>query len=298
MMLEVWGPRFGQPWGNCFGGVDPARVRVPDEGGTRQAPTDVIVNGRAEFRPAGQGPTLQPGDVLFNPLSEATFRVPLENTPAWHVERRLEGARSDWLSLLERQANLAQLDLSAPRAQALLGASRAWLLGSLRCEWHRGFVVGARWSSAGTVRDSMAWHLWQLLTSPAGFGLEHFSGTPVDVDDLQATREVVAAFPAPRLREVVFETNEPFDAEHLSGTRLRRAPLPWLRVDARGEPSAHVTVGGSSQRPRVAWRQLVEVRVNEQTPNDRCLWHEGLWVELRAGDVVTWPGGGLHVSGP
>ncbi|MFZ5442775.1 MAG: hypothetical protein ACOZQL_22385 [Myxococcota bacterium] len=296
MTLEVWAPRFVQPWANCFAGALPPQVVFPDEGGEQRAPADVMVNGRAEFRRAGQEPILQPGDVLSNPLGEALFRVPTEKSPRWQVARRPEGDRSDLLSLLERQAAMAELDLSAPDARQLLGAARAWRLGALRCTWERGFVISARWSSAATVHDSMAWHLWQLLASPAGFGLETFSGTPVDAADVQATLDVVARFPAPRLREVVFETNERLVPVLRVGVQVKRAPLPWLRVERSGTPSEHVTLDGATNRLRVRWRQLVEVKVNGHTPDDRCLWHDGLWVELRDGDEVSWPGGGLRVT--
>jgi hypothetical protein len=46
----------------------------------------------------------------------------------------------------------------------------------------------------------------------------------------------------------------------------------------------------------VKWRQLVEVLINGRTPGDRCLWHDGLWVELRSGDEVSWGTGALRVT--
>lgn len=296
MTLEAWGPRFVQPWGNCFAGAVPPQVVLPDEGGEGRAPSDVIVNGRAEFRRGGQSPVLRPGDVVCNPLGEATFRVPTEQAPRWQVERAPAGDRTTVRERLERQAAMAQVSLEVPEARALLGAARAWLLGSLRCEWDRGFVVSARWSSAGTVRDSMAWHLWQVLASPAGFLLERFFGTPVDAEDVRAVLEVIELFPAPRLREVVFETNERIDAAVLSGVQVRRVPLPWLSVERAGATSEHVVVEGATNRLRVKWRQLVEVLINGRTPGDRCLWHDGLWVELRSGDEVSWGTGSLRVT--
>lgn len=295
MTLEVWGPRFVTPWGNVFSGSEPPLVVLPDPTGEGRAPADVIVNGRAEFRRGGQSPVLQAGDVLCNPLGEGVFLVPSPQTPRWTLRRAPDEPREAALELLERQAGLSGVELSAPRAAQLLGAARAWLLGSLRCQWHRGFVVEARWSSAATVRDSMAWHLWQVLASPAGVGLERFSGTPVDAADLKATLEVVLGFPAPRLKEVVLEQAAAFDEQVLSGVTVRRAPLPWLRVDAAALPKG-VTVEGATNRPRLRWRQLHEVCVNGQQPEDRCLWHDGLWLELRGGDQVTWPGGALTVA--
>jgi hypothetical protein len=270
---------------------------LPDEAGEGRAPSDVIVNGRAEFRRAGQSPVLRPGDVVSNPLGEATFRVPTEQSPRWQVERAPAGERTVLRERLERQAAMANVGLDAPDARLLLGAARAWLLGALRCEWDRGFVVSARWSSAGTVRDSMAWHLWQLLSSPAGFLLERFFGTPVDAEDVRAVLEVIEQFPAPRLREVTFETNERLDAAVRSGVQVRRLPLPWLTVEREGVVPEQLVVEGATNRLKVKWRQLVEVSINGRTPGDRCLWHDGLWVELRSGDEVSWGAGSLRVTG-
>ncbi len=80
-----------------------------------------------------------------------------------------------------------------------------------------------------------------------------------------------------------------------AGVLIRRAPLPWLKVERSGAPSEHLTLEGATNRLRVRWRQLVEVKVNGVTPEDRCLWHDGLWLEVRDGDEVTWPGGALRV---
>ena len=290
-MLEVWGPRFVQPWCNVFAGAVAPQVVLPDAAGEHRAPADVVVNGRAEFRRGGHSPVLQGGDVLFNPLGEAAYRVPLERVPVWKLERSPAIGREEALGLLERQAALAGVDLGSPDARQLLGASRAWRLGSLRGEWHRGFLVEARWSAAGTVRASMAWHLWQVLASPAGVGLERFVGTPVDAADVEATLVVVEGFPAPRLREVVFETVARIEGRAVAGVDVRRVPLPWLVVETSGPWPEGVFLEGPTNQPRLKWRQLVELQVNGQTPGDRCLWHDGLWLELRAGDRVEWSGG-------
>ncbi|MFZ5438511.1 MAG: hypothetical protein ACOZQL_00815 [Myxococcota bacterium] len=226
---------------------------------------------------------------------DVVLRAPAPLLPRWELSRRPDTPREDFFGLLERQAALAGVELATPHPRHLLGAARAWRLGALRCEWHRGFVVAARWSSAATVRDSMAWHLWQLLASPAGVGLETFRGTPVDTADVEATLEVVRDFPSPRLREVVFETNERLELPTLGSIALRREPLPWLRVERPEVLPEHLALAGPSNRLRVGWRQLLSVRLNGQTPDDGCVWHEGLWVELRDGDVVSWPEGELRV---
>ncbi len=285
--LEVWGPRFVPVWANVFAGGEAPLVVLPDEG-TRRAPADVIVNGRAEFRRAGDEPVLQPGDVLSNPLSDATFRVPLARQPVWSARREQLS-----LSLLERQAQLAGLQLAPGEPRWLLGAARAWRVGALRCQWEGPFVTAARWSWANTARASMAWHLWQVLASPAGFALERFAGTPVDEEDLRALLEVVQRFPAPRLRLLELETNAPWETRVVAGVTLRRTSLPWLRVE--GALPAGVTVAGSSTRPVLRWRQVLDLRINGASPTDHCLWHDGLALELRAGDVLSWPGGAASV---
>lgn len=237
---------------------------------------------------------LEPGDLVHETVGESVLRVPLAVSPRWELRRTPDQPRDDFFGLLQRQASLAQVQLSTPHPRMLLGAARAWRLGSLRCEWHGGFVVSARWSSGWTVRDSMAWHLWHLLASPAGVGLERFSGTPVDAADFGQTLEVIRDFPAPRLREVCFETTERLEPPRVvAGVAVERRPLGWLEIEHSPLPE-HVAIAGPSNRLRIGWRQLVDVRVNGHTPGDCCVWHSGLWVELRAGDEVTWPGGGLR----
>lgn len=296
MTLEAWGPRVIPSWSNVFGGAAAPLVLVPDATGEGRAPADVIVNGRAEYNRHGREPVLAPGDVLWNPGSEVVFRKPAERVPKWTLARAPEAPREEALGLLERQASLAGHDLSTPDPRLLLGAARAWLLGCMRGEWHRGFLVSARWSPATTIVSSMSWHLWQLLSSPAGGALESFAGTPVDAADLEATLDVAARFPAPRLRELVFETNERVELRAVPEVSVRRVPLPWLTLEWQGDVAEqHLTVEGPTNRPLVRWRQLLAVHVNGRTPDDRCLWHDGLALELREGDVVTWPGGSLRV---
>jgi hypothetical protein len=284
-MLEVWGPKFVSPWTNAFCGKAPLVV-VPDILGEGRAPADVVVNGRAEFRRSGEEPLLAPGDVLCNPRSEAVFRVPSGRTPVWRTERATHLERDEYLN---RLAQLGGDLLSPEQPQLLLGAARAWRLGSLRCEWTGPFVTSARWSWANTTPNSMSWHLWQLLASPAGFATERFSGTPVDDEDFAQLVDVVEQFPAPRLLEVVVESNQAFETSSRAGITLRRAALPWLRVE--GELPRGVGVEGPTNRPVLRWRQLTELRLNGRTPDDRCLWHDGLAIELREGDVVSWSDG-------
>jgi hypothetical protein len=288
LMLEVWGPRFVSPWANACVATVPLVV-VPDERGEKRAPADVIVNGRAEFRRAGDEPVLLEGDVLSNPLSDATFRVPTAQRPAWRVERATHLDRDEYLGLLERQAALTEFQMSSNEPRLLLGAARAFRLGALRCVWHGPFVTAARWSWTNTTPASMSWHLWQLLASPAGFALERFSGTPHDDTDFAQLIEVIERFPAPRLNEVTIESNQSFETSSPAGVTLRRAPLPWLRID--GELPTGVSVESPSNRPLLKWRQLIALRINGRTPDDRCLWHDGLAVELREGDVISWAGG-------
>jgi hypothetical protein len=143
----------------------------------------------------------------------------------------------------------------------------------------------------------MSWHLWHLLASPAGVGLEQFSGTPRDQADLDDTVLVASSFAPPRLRKILFETNERLVVPSpMRGVQFERVALRWLDVERSGPLPEQLTVEGPTSRPRVHWRQLVEVRVNGHAPDDRCLWHSGLWVELRLGDDVTWPGGWLRAT--
>jgi hypothetical protein len=277
------------------GDVTPLEIELESSQGEGRALPDMIVNGRAEYRRSGDAPLLEPGDVLHETAEDCVYRVPLVRAPRWSLTKGSERTRDDFFELLERQAALAEVDFGQPHARHLFGAARAYLLGALRCEWHRGFVVSARWSPALTTPASMAWHLWNLLASPAGVGLERFSGTPVDQADLDETAHVAMTFPSPRLRQVRFETNERLTLPASGrGVQFERAPLRWLDVERSGPLPEHVVVDGPTSRPRVHWRQLLEVRVNGRTPGDRCLWHSGLWVELRLGDEVTWPGGWLR----
>ncbi|GMU61248.1 MAG: hypothetical protein AMXMBFR34_30110 [Myxococcaceae bacterium] len=265
-------------------GVAAPLVLVPDETGEHRSPTDVVVNGRFESWPLTRCPFLVPGDVLCNLDGEVAFRVPTALTPEWKSERCVETPRDEYLQRLEREAARARWSLAAPDPRMLLGAARAWRVGALRTTWAGGFVVEARWAPAATVRTSLALHLWQLLASPAGFALERFSGTPVDDADRAEVLQVVRNFPSPRLRELVLEEAPPFESCAVAGVSVHREGLPWLELD--GALPQGVSVSGPSPRLRVTWTQPAGLRLNEGRADDRCVWSEPLWAELRAGDTL------------
>jgi hypothetical protein len=211
--------------------------------------------------------------------------VPTPLSPRWASEYVPDEPRERFLSRLEAAAQGTGWSFAQPEARHLLGAARAFAIGALRGTWSGGFLVEARWAPAATVRASMAWHLWQVLSSPAGFALERFSGTPVDAEDAAAVNEVVREFPAARLREVVLELGVPLALPERSGSLVRDAALPWLTLD--GPLPAEVRLDGPSRRPRLVWRQHgPAVSINGRSIDDRCVWSEPLWLELRQGDVV------------
>ena len=284
LVLETWAPAHVWPWGNLCAGASAPLTLAPDDTGQHRAPADVMVNGRMESWPFGKSPVLAPGDVLANPGGEVCFRVPTPLTPCWPSAYAADEPREEFLARLDSAVAGTGWSMAKPDARHLLGAARAWRIGALRGRWERGFLVEARLAPAATLRTSMAWHLWQLLASPAGFALERFSGTPSDADDAAAVVDVVRAFPAARLKDVVLEVAQPLPA--LEDPHVRQVPLPWLTLD--GELPADVRLDGGSRRPRLMWRQLgPPVSVNGHTFDDRCVWNEPLWLELREGDVVN-----------